>query len=71
MRTLMPPRQVGPVPDQKGWGNVMYIPAAPYCAKNAAYANDCGKAFLTGESPSDFAPEHYETTRLGARTATS
>ncbi|HEV7978580.1 YbiU family protein, partial [Amycolatopsis sp.] len=56
----MPPRQVGPVPDQKGWGNVMYIPAAPYCAKNAAYANDCGKAFLTGESPSDFAPEHYE-----------
>jgi hypothetical protein len=54
MRTLMPPRQVGPVPDQKGWGNVMYIPAAPYCAKNAAYANDRGKAFLTGESPSDF-----------------
>ncbi|WP_219413459.1 YbiU family protein [Pseudonocardia nigra] len=51
---------VDPVSDQKGWGNVMYIPAAPHCAKNAAYATECGKAFLTGESPSDFAPEHYE-----------
>jgi hypothetical protein len=62
MRTSMPPRQVGPVTDQKGRGNAMYIPAAPYCAKNAAYANECGKAFPTGESPSDFAPEHCETT---------
>jgi hypothetical protein len=51
---------VDPVTDQQGWGNVMYIPAAPHCAKNAAYAADCGRAFLAGESPSDFAPEHYE-----------
>jgi len=51
---------VAPVTDQQGWGNVMYIPAAPHCAKNAAYADDCGRAFLAGESPSDFAPEHYE-----------
>jgi Protein of unknown function (DUF1479) len=51
---------VDPVVDQQGWGNVMYIPAAPHCAKNAAYAADCGRAFLAGESPSDFAPEHYE-----------
>ena len=29
---------VGAVTDQQGWGNVMYIPAAPYCEKNAAYA---------------------------------
>jgi hypothetical protein len=51
---------VDPVVDQQGWGNVMYIPAAPHCAKNAAYAADCGRAFLAGESPSGFAPEHYE-----------
>jgi hypothetical protein len=51
---------VDPVTDQKGWGNVMYIPATPYCAKNATYADACGKAFLAGESPSDFAPENYE-----------
>lgn len=48
--------------DRPEGGNATYIPAAPYCAKNAAYANDCGKAFPTGESPSDFAPEHCETT---------
>ncbi|GAA2094569.1 DUF1479 family protein [Microlunatus panaciterrae] len=51
---------VGPVTDQKGWGNVMYIPASPYCEKNAAYARACGQAFLTGASPSDFAAEDYE-----------
>jgi hypothetical protein len=56
---------VDPVTDQKGWGNVMYIPATPYCRKNAAYANESGQAFLAGESPSDFAPEHYETDWLG------
>jgi hypothetical protein len=51
---------VGEVTDQKGWGNVMYIPAAPECEKNAAYAAACGQAFLTGVSPSDFAAEDYE-----------
>ena len=51
---------VDPVTDQKGWGCVMYIPAAPYCPKNAAYAERCGRAFLAGETPDDFAPEHYE-----------
>jgi hypothetical protein len=56
---------VDPVTDQKGWGNVMYIPATPYCEKNVAYADTCGTAFLAGESPSDFAPEHYETGWLG------
>jgi hypothetical protein len=38
----------------------MYIPASPYCPKNAAYAEQCGQAFLTGVSPSDFAAEDYE-----------
>jgi len=56
---------VGEVTDQKGWGNVMYIPASPHCAKNAAYAEHCGQAFLSGASPSDFAPEDYETTWTG------
>jgi len=56
----------GSNPDR--WGNVMYIPASPYCAKNAAYARECGQAFLTGASPGDFAPEHYEATWVGRAT---
>ncbi len=56
---------VGAVSGQQGWGNVMYIPAAPYCAKNAAYARACGQAFLAGASPADFAAEHYESTWTG------
>jgi hypothetical protein len=56
---------VGEVTDQKGWGNVMYIPASPYCEKNAAYAQRCGQAFLAGTSPSDFAAEDYEVDWTG------
>lgn len=56
---------VGGVKDQKGWANVMYIPASPYCAKNAAYAAACGRAFLNGTSPRDFAPEDYEVNWTG------
>ncbi|HEU5419824.1 MAG TPA: YbiU family protein [Streptosporangiaceae bacterium] len=59
---------VGPVTNQRGWGNVMYIPAAPYCEKNAAYAAACGQAFLAGASPADFAAENYETTWTGRAT---
>lgn len=59
---------VGPVTDQKGWGNVMYIPASPYCDKNATYAAKCGQAFLTGASPSDFAGEDYEASWVGRAT---
>jgi hypothetical protein len=59
---------VGPVTGQRGWGNVMYIPAAPYCAKNAAYAAACGQAFLAGASPADFAAEDYETAWTGRAT---
>ena len=29
---------VAPVADQQGWGNVMYIPAAPWCPRNETYA---------------------------------
>jgi Protein of unknown function (DUF1479) len=51
---------VAPVTDQQGWGNVMYIPAAPWCPRNAAYAEQVREAFLNGDSPSDFPEEHYE-----------
>ena len=51
---------VAPVTDQQGWGNVMYIPAAPWCAKNEAYLESVRAAFRAGGSPSDFPEEHYE-----------
>ncbi|MGO1052745.1 YbiU family protein [Crossiella sp. CA198] len=56
---------VGAVTGQRGWANVMYIPASPHCPKNAEYAAHCGQAFLTGASPADFAPENYETSWTG------
>jgi hypothetical protein len=52
---------VAPVEDQQGWGNVMYIPAAPLCEKNAAYATKVAQALASGESPGDFPQEDYET----------
>ena len=51
---------VAPVEDQQGWGNVMYIPAAPWCPRNERYAASVRQAFLDGDSPSDFPEEHYE-----------
>ncbi|WP_305783078.1 YbiU family protein [Symbioplanes lichenis] len=51
---------VAPVRDQQGWGNVMYIPAAPWCPRNERYAASVRAAFATGDSPADFPPEHYE-----------
>lgn len=51
---------VAPVTGQKGWGNVMYIPAAPWCPRNEAYSASVRAAFETGSSPSDFPAEHYE-----------
>jgi hypothetical protein len=59
---------VGAVQDQQGWGNVMYIPASPYCEKNAAYAAECGQAFRKGVSPADFAAEDYEVDWAGRPT---
>ena len=53
---------VAPVENQQGWGNVMYIPAAPWCPRNERYAERVREAFLTGDSPSDFPEEHYERT---------
>ena len=51
---------VAPVEDQQGWGNVMYIPAAPMCEKNLAYAMKVKEALETGASPGDFPREDYE-----------
>ncbi|MEU8634998.1 YbiU family protein [Amycolatopsis sp. NPDC048633] len=56
----------GTNPDR--WGNVMYIPASPHCPKNAAYVEKCGRAFLAGVSPGDFAPEDYEVNWTGRAT---
>ncbi|MGW0998866.1 DUF1479 domain-containing protein [Streptomyces sp. NPDC002523] len=56
---------VAPVTDQQGWGNVMYIPAAPWCPRNEHYATSVRDAFLTGSSPSDFPEEHYERSWTG------
>ena len=51
---------VAPVQNQKGWGNVMYIPAAPWCPRNEQYAPSVREAFRAGSSPSDFPDENYE-----------
>ena len=51
---------VAPVTDQRGWGNVMYIPAAPWCPRNERYAASALEALRTGASPGDFPDEHYE-----------
>ena len=48
--------------NQKGWGNVMYIPAAPWCPRNETYAASIRHAFITGSSPSDFPDENYGRT---------
>lgn len=51
---------VAPVQNQQGWGNVMYVPAAPMCPKNLSYARDVFRAFEQGASPDDFPCEDYE-----------
>lgn len=51
-----------------GYSNVMYIGAAPWCAKNAAFLEKQKAAFLKGESSPDFAAEHYEINYRGRAT---
>jgi hypothetical protein len=43
-----------------GYSNVIYIGAAPWCDKNARFAERQAAAFLAGRSSPDFAPEDYE-----------
>lgn len=59
---------VGDVTNQERWGNVMYIPATPWCDRNVAYGESCGRAFLAGRSPEDFAAEDYEVDWEGRAT---
>lgn len=40
--------------------NVMYIGAAPRCAKNEAYLDGQWQAFVEGKSPPDYAPDNFE-----------
>ena len=58
---------VGDETTDERWGNVMYIPAAPWCERNAVYARLCGEAFLAGRSPADFAAEDWEIDWEGCR----
>ncbi|MDX7990877.1 YbiU family protein [Xenorhabdus littoralis] len=51
---------VAPVENQQGWGNVMYIPAAPRCDRNLMYAHKVAESLKNGTSPADFAREDYE-----------
>ena len=44
----------------KGYSNVIYIGAAPHCAKNAAYLQRQKDAFLSGKSAPDFSAEDFE-----------
>jgi len=42
------------------YSNVIYIGAAPYCDKNAAFLAGQAECFLSGASSPDFAAENYE-----------
>ncbi|WP_288500918.1 DUF1479 domain-containing protein [uncultured Erwinia sp.] len=49
--------------------NVMYIAAAPWCEKNAAYLQRQWPAFVEGRSPPDFAADDFEVDFVGRATA--
>lgn len=44
----------------RGYSNVIYIGASPWCEKNEAFLRRQAPAFLDGRSCPDFAPENYE-----------
>ncbi len=48
--------------------NVMYIAAAPWCEKNAAYLQRQWPAFVAGKSPPDFAADDFEVDFNGRAT---
>lgn len=51
-----------------GYSNVIYIGAAPWCAKNEAFAKKQAAAFIEGRSSPDFAAEDYELGFAGRAT---
>ncbi len=52
----------------RGYSSVIYIGAAPDCAKNRDYLAAQKAAFLDGRSAPDFAPENYEVDFAGRAT---
>ncbi|MCG5078320.1 DUF1479 domain-containing protein [Paraburkholderia tagetis] len=54
-----------------GYSNVMYIAAAPGCAKNDEYLKRQLPTFLRGESPPDFPADNFETDFVGRATEDS
>jgi hypothetical protein len=54
-----------------GYSNVMYIAAAPGCAKNDEYLKRQLPTFLRGESPPDFPVDNFETDFDGRATEAS
>jgi hypothetical protein len=52
----------------RAMSNVIYIGAAPWCAKNAAFLPRQAEAFRTGRSSPDFAPEDHEVNFAGRAT---
>jgi len=48
--------------------NVMYIPAAPWCEKNAQYLPQQLASFIEGRSPPDFAADDFEVDFSGRAT---
>ena len=53
-----------------GYSNVMYIAAAPGCAKNTAYLARQAPCFLEGKTPPDFAADNFEVDFVGRGTVT-
>ncbi|MEY4753295.1 MAG: hypothetical protein RJA44_970 [Pseudomonadota bacterium] len=51
-----------------GYSNVIYIGAAPWCDKNAAFLQRQAEAFVSGRSSPDFAAENYELDYPGRAT---
>jgi hypothetical protein len=52
---------VEPVHTGTAPSNVMYIPAAPDCARNRAFLPRQWEAFASGRSAPDFPPDDLET----------
>lgn len=50
------------------YSNVMYIASTPRCEKNTAYLERQAPAFLTGQTPPDFAPDNFEVDFKGRAT---
>jgi hypothetical protein len=59
---------VAPAANQARWGNVMYIGAAPRCARNDAYSPTLYPRFVTGASPVDFPADDFECDFVGRAT---